>query len=168
MVVITLHRRKSQSDFKSNDIINKATKELTKTAMLVTIIFIISLGFDLWYYVLAYHGVVPYILYSPIQVSLNFPDWQNLVWTKGHHEFVNLCNRLFHRFANHQSKRFLVACVKENINDHCLASVLTIETDVLSRFEIRNSITKFSFSELNNDNCLHTNVGTWFWSPILK
>ena len=69
MVVITLNRRKSQSDFKSNQIINKATSQLTKTAMLVTIIFIISLGFDLWYYVLAYNGVVAYILNSPLQVK---------------------------------------------------------------------------------------------------
>ena len=70
MVVITLNRRKTQSDFESNQVINKATSQLTKTAMLVTIIFIISLGFDLWYYVLAYNGVVAYILNSPLQVYI--------------------------------------------------------------------------------------------------
>ena len=70
MVIITLNRRKNQSDFESNRIINEATNKLTKTAIIVTVAFIICLGFDLWYYVLAYNGVVAYILNSPIQVSI--------------------------------------------------------------------------------------------------
>ena len=65
-------RRKNQSDFKSNKIINKATSELTKTAIIVTVVFIISVGFDLWYYVLGYNGVVDYILNSLFQVRSSF------------------------------------------------------------------------------------------------
>ncbi len=68
MVVLTLKRRKSQSDFRSNRVIDEAANKLTKTALIVTVMFIICLGFDLWYYVLAYNGVVPYILNSPVQV----------------------------------------------------------------------------------------------------
>ncbi len=69
MVVITMTRRKNQSDFGTSKLINKATTELTKTAIIVTVVFIISLGFDLWYYVLGYSGVIDYVLNSPLQVS---------------------------------------------------------------------------------------------------
>ena len=64
-----MHKRKNQSDFQSNRVINKATTELTKTAIIVTVMFIICLGLDLWYYVLAYNGVFAYILNSPMQVK---------------------------------------------------------------------------------------------------
>ena len=65
-----MHMRKNQSDFQTNRVINKATKELTKTALIVTVMFIVCLGFDLWYYVLAYNGVIAYIFNSPLQVCL--------------------------------------------------------------------------------------------------
>ena len=41
----------------------------TTTAIIVTIIFIVSLGYDLWYYILGYSGVFEYKLNSPLQVS---------------------------------------------------------------------------------------------------
>ena len=69
MVVITMKKRKNKSNFKNNQIINNATSELTKTAIVVTVMFIITMGFDIWYYALAYNGVVVYISNSPLQVS---------------------------------------------------------------------------------------------------
>ena len=48
-------------------VIEKASTELTKTAIVVTVIFIISIGVDLWYYLLANTGLVPYVFNSPIQ-----------------------------------------------------------------------------------------------------
>ena len=64
-----MKKRINESDFKSNRVINKAATELTKTAIIVTVMFMICLGFDLWYYVLAYNGVIAYVLNSPIQVG---------------------------------------------------------------------------------------------------
>ena len=44
-----------------------AAKQLTKTAITVTAIFIIALGYDLWYYVLGYSGITEYKMNSPLQ-----------------------------------------------------------------------------------------------------
>ena len=72
LVVLTLYRRTTHSNFTSSSVINAAAKQLTKTAIMVTIIFIVSLGFDMWYYILAYTGVTTYVLGSPIQVRVPF------------------------------------------------------------------------------------------------
>ncbi len=69
LVIFTMLRRQSQSDFKATRVIQRATTELTKTAIIVTVMFMICLGFDLWYYLLAYNGVIAYILNSPLQAS---------------------------------------------------------------------------------------------------
>ena len=61
MVIYTMHKRKHQSDFQSKRVINKATTELDLTAIIVTIMFII---------VLAYNGVIAYVLNSPVQVKI--------------------------------------------------------------------------------------------------
>ena len=71
-IVLTLRKRAKEPNFAESTIINKATRELTKTAIIVTIIFIISLGYDLWYYILGYSGVIEYKLNSPLQVSSLF------------------------------------------------------------------------------------------------
>ena len=71
-VVLTLRKRTKEPNFAESRTITKATKELTKTAIIVTIIFIISLGYDLWYYILGYSGVIEYKFNSPLQVSCNF------------------------------------------------------------------------------------------------
>lgn len=62
-------RQKSQNLGASgaSRVIDKATSELTKTAIVVTIIFVISFGYDLWYYMLGYLGLVEYIINSPVQ-----------------------------------------------------------------------------------------------------
>ena len=41
--------------------------QLTKTAITVTAIFIVALGYDLWYYILGHLGVTEYIYNSPKQ-----------------------------------------------------------------------------------------------------
>ncbi len=47
--------------------IDTAASQLTKTAITVTAIFIVALGYDLWYYVLGYSGVTEYKMNTPIQ-----------------------------------------------------------------------------------------------------
>ena len=65
---VTLRRIKEHV-LTGSPVICKATMQLTKTVAIVTIVFIISLGYDLWYYILAYSGVFEYQLNSPLQVS---------------------------------------------------------------------------------------------------
>ena len=48
-------------------VIDTAARQLTKTAITVTTIFIVSLRFDLWYYVLGYSGVTEYKMNTPMQ-----------------------------------------------------------------------------------------------------
>ena len=66
-VVNTIRKRKASRDGSASRVIDKATAQLTKTAIVVTIIFVISLGFDLNYYVLGYIGFTEYKLGHPIQ-----------------------------------------------------------------------------------------------------
>ena len=51
----------------SSKVIDKASTELTKTAIIMTAIFIVALGYDLWYYMLGYVGVVRYVFNSAEQ-----------------------------------------------------------------------------------------------------
>lgn len=66
LVLIGFQKRRN-SEMASSRIIDKATSELTKTAITVTAIFIISMGFEFWYYMLGYTEVVSYTINSPIQ-----------------------------------------------------------------------------------------------------
>ena len=52
-------------------VIDTAARQLTRTAITVTIIFIISLG-PIWYYVLGYSGITEYTINTPIQKIGNF------------------------------------------------------------------------------------------------
>ena len=45
-------------------VIDRAASQLTKTAITVTAIFIVALGYDLWHYLLAHAGVTDYIFFS--------------------------------------------------------------------------------------------------------
>ena len=56
--------RTNRTDFR---VIDTAASQLTKTAITVTAIFIVALGYDFWYYILAYSGVADYIVNSPPQ-----------------------------------------------------------------------------------------------------
>ena len=48
-------------------VIDIAASQLTKTAITVTAIFIVALGYDLWYYLLAYCGLAEYKANSQLQ-----------------------------------------------------------------------------------------------------
>ena len=48
-------------------VIDTAASQLTKTAVTVTSIFIIALGYELWYYVLGYADVLEYKANTPEQ-----------------------------------------------------------------------------------------------------
>ena len=47
-VVYAFQRRSQQSNLANSRVIDSATTELTRTAIVVTVIFFIALGFDLW------------------------------------------------------------------------------------------------------------------------
>nr|CAJ38812.1 putative origin recognition complex subunit 3 protein [Platynereis dumerilii] len=66
-IVYTLLARQRQTQLAQSRVIDAATKQLTKTAMVVTTWFIIALGYDLWYYILGYNNVIKYQKNSPIQ-----------------------------------------------------------------------------------------------------
>ena len=48
-------------------VIDTAASQLTKTAITVTAIFIVALGYDCWYYILGHLGVTDYVYNSPKQ-----------------------------------------------------------------------------------------------------
>ena len=66
-VIQTFRKRKASPELAASRIIDKATTELTKTAIVVTIIFLISLGYDVNYYLLAYIGLFEYKMGAPAQ-----------------------------------------------------------------------------------------------------
>ena len=65
--VIFTFRHRSQTQLAASRVIDKASADLTKTAVVVTAIFIIDIGFDLWYYLLGKIYAVEYAMGSPIQ-----------------------------------------------------------------------------------------------------
>lgn len=67
MVAFSLHRRKQNTEFGSSRAIDNASRQLTKTAIVVTCIFIVALGYDIWYYLLGKFELVVYINNSPLQ-----------------------------------------------------------------------------------------------------
>ena len=48
-------------------VIDKAARQLTKTAITVTAIFIITLGYELWYFMLGQTGALEYKVNTPVQ-----------------------------------------------------------------------------------------------------
>ena len=48
-------------------VIDTAAKQLTKTAITVTTIFIVAIGYDLWFYLFAYIGLIEYKMNTPSQ-----------------------------------------------------------------------------------------------------
>ena len=63
-IIQTFYRRRKSAEMASSRVIDKATVELTKTAIIVTMIFFVSIGYDHWYYLLAHIGVVEYAVNS--------------------------------------------------------------------------------------------------------
>ena len=62
-IICHVHKHRSMN-FR---VIDSAAKQLTKTAITVTAIFIVALGYDLWYYLLGHLGVTKYVHNSPLQ-----------------------------------------------------------------------------------------------------
>ena len=52
----------------SSRVIDTAASQLTKTAITVTAIFIVAIGYDSWYFMLGYAGAIRYIYNTPIQI----------------------------------------------------------------------------------------------------
>ena len=48
-------------------VIDTAARQLTKTAITVTAIFIVALGYDLWFYLFAHLGLIEYKMNTPSQ-----------------------------------------------------------------------------------------------------
>ena len=66
-IIVKLKGRLQLPHLPKSAVIEKASKELTKTAIAVTIIFMLSTSFDLWYFLLGRIGAVVYIKNSPLQ-----------------------------------------------------------------------------------------------------
>lgn len=65
--LIILHKRQNHYNLASSSTIESATNELTKTAIVVTLVFVVTIGFDPWTYLLVSFGYIPsYTLGSPI------------------------------------------------------------------------------------------------------
>jgi len=62
-----LHARKKDTSLGQSNVVDRAGGQVTKTAIAVTIIFIVSIGYDLHYYLLGHTGAVVYELNSPYQ-----------------------------------------------------------------------------------------------------
>ena len=67
-VLITLFARRDNSNFGESRVINSATSQMTKTAIAVTIIFVLSMSWDIWYYMLGRLGLVSYIKNTLLQL----------------------------------------------------------------------------------------------------
>ncbi len=67
-LLLSLHKRQTCSTLGSSRIINNANQQLTRTAITVTFIFIISLSWDSWFYLLGFAGVVSYEVNSTMQI----------------------------------------------------------------------------------------------------
>ena len=49
-------------------VIDTAASQLTKTAITVTAIFIVALGYGSWYYLVGYSGATEYKFNTPLQI----------------------------------------------------------------------------------------------------
>ena len=56
-VVLTLYRRKNSTNLNQSPVVDAAQSAITKTAITLTVICLIAIGFDAWYYVLGHTGV---------------------------------------------------------------------------------------------------------------
>ena len=67
-IIVTLMRLKRDFNHSSSFLINSAAKHMTKTAMTVTVIFILSMSWDFWYYLLGRAGLVSYVKNTLLQM----------------------------------------------------------------------------------------------------
>ena len=62
-----LHVRMNDTALGHSKLVDRAGAQVTKTAISVTVVFIVSIGYDLHYYLLGHTGVVDYKLNTPYQ-----------------------------------------------------------------------------------------------------
>ena len=70
LVLKTLRERKNKrqsTGYAESDVVNKASSGLTKTAITVTIIFVLSMAYDSIYYILGLNGFKAYEVNTPFQ-----------------------------------------------------------------------------------------------------
>lgn len=67
LILYTFHQRKKSQDMAQSKLIDKATTELTKTAIVVTVIFIVSMSLESWYYLLGTTGIIQFDVGGVIQ-----------------------------------------------------------------------------------------------------
>ena len=63
-VIWAFRNRGKSTELAASRVIDKATKELTKTAIIVTVIFITTMAFAFWYFLLGNLGVFPFAVSS--------------------------------------------------------------------------------------------------------
>ena len=67
-VILTFYKRQKKSNLATSRVIDKATSELTKTAIVVTLIFILTLGCNAWYILLGFTKAVNIVYNRPIHL----------------------------------------------------------------------------------------------------
>ncbi len=67
LIVRTLHKLRNDVSLDKSYLLDRVSADMTKTGVLVTIIFAISIGYDLHYYLLGHIGILTYELNTPIQ-----------------------------------------------------------------------------------------------------
>ena len=70
-------------------VIDTAARQLTKTAITVTAIFIVALGYDLWFYLFAHLGLIEYKMNTPSQKI-------GKCWLLKNYNYYKLHVHLFH------------------------------------------------------------------------
>ena len=67
-IMMTLRKRQADgNDLGQSNVINRATKQFTKLAIVVTSVFILTVGPDSWYFMLANLQVTEYTVNTPVQ-----------------------------------------------------------------------------------------------------
>ena len=74
LVIIRIKKKKQSMEHSTgpgetkSTAVDKASSQLTKTAIIVTAIFILSLGFNMWYYVLGTNEIIQFRVFDPLQI----------------------------------------------------------------------------------------------------
>ena len=68
LVIAQLLKRKGEQGLGQSRLVNRAATQITKTAITVTAVFVVSLSYDVWYYMLGHTGAVVYIMNSITQL----------------------------------------------------------------------------------------------------
>ena len=112
----------SESSFESTRVIDSATNQLTKTAITVTSIFIVCLGYEMFYYTLGSLEVFLFVLNSPLQKVSTLTACARCsnthLFPNNHKSFV-----MGHFFCHGSVKRM---CVWSNWSEYFINSFLVL------------------------------------------